>query len=291
MLLPKVSTSFHMPKKPEYIGKAHEKLTRDILNNNDKQPDTKEMLSKLDDSDLNRVQIAAEKSAEFVNSKTDFEIKQSFEVGDSRKNNSEDDTDLLVKGNEEEKEYSLKTTSSTAINVRNTLASVMCKNIFEETIDSLFNKEEYSTYSELTQKFVEEEISGSDMAEEITKIFESKFNEFKQEDRERLTSNLLNELRLDSNMVACKVTKSGKFYGFASKEREVFNKFREGEGELRIYTKDSNNTSIFFEIDGESIFRIDMYGQYQGSERSPRIKTVFRVTFGDESNSKQSKLG
>lgn len=265
---------------PERLGKAHELLTRDILNGDQPQSDTKSQIGHLDDDEKERVRIGAEKAAEFILDHTDFTIEHTTEEGDDRKADPTDDIDIVVRGEEEEKGYSLKLTSSTAINVRNTLASKIAEDIFDQDLEALLTTEEYQTYTRITTEFEEEEAEGSDMAAAMTPIFADKFRSLRSRDEPTLRNRLLEHVRLDSNMVACKVTKAGNFYGFASMERSPLRKFRDHKGRLEIYTKNSNNTSIFFDIDGEKVFRIDMYGQYAGSTRKPRIKSVYRVTFG-----------
>lgn len=269
-----------MPRKPERLGKAHEMLTRDILNGNDSQSDTLEQLNYLDEDEQKRVHIGAKKAAEFIREHTDFEIEHATEEGDARKSDPTDDVDLVVYGDDNQKGYSLKLTSNTAINVRNTLASKIAEDIFGTDIESLLTTGEYETYKRVTTEFAAEKAEGSDMAAAMGPIFAEKFRNFRDRDEETLRRRLLEPIRLDANMVACKVTKAGNFYGFASMEREPLRKFQEGSGSLEIYTKDSNDTSIFFGVDEEPAFRIDMYGQYQGSTRKPRIKSVYRVTFG-----------
>jgi hypothetical protein len=268
-----------MPRSPERLGKAHEKLTRDVLNDEEPQSDTKAQLDYLDEGQRERVQVGAEKAAEFVQDHTPFGVEYATEEGDDRKGDPTDDVDLVVHGGDKQKGYSLKLTSSTAINVRNTLASKVADDIFGEDISELLTAEEYETYERVTREFVAEECEGSDMAAAITPIFAEKFREFKRDDEATLRKRLLKHVRLDSNMVACKVTKAGNFGGFASMEREPLVKFQQGDGTLESYTTESNDTSIFFSIDGAAVFRIDMYGQYAGSTRKPRIKTVYRVTF------------
>lgn len=270
-----------MPSNPERLGKSHEKLTRDLLNGTDAQPDTRDQLEYLDADDRERVRIGSEKAASFIRKHTPFEIVAAFEEGDAKKPDPDDDVDVVVEGaHGESKGYSLKLTSDTAINVRNTLASKMAEDIFERPLDELFDEGEYATYQSATAQFVDEAISSSEMAGQIIPIFARKFAEFRDRDEATLRANLLRDVRLESNTVACKVTAAGNFYGFASMDRAPLRKFKDGEGTLEIYTKDSNNTSIFFDVDGESAFRIDMYGQYAGSTRKARIKTVYRVTFG-----------
>jgi len=265
---------------PERLGKAHELLTRDILNGDQPQPDTGSQFDHLDETERERVRIGAEKAAEFILEHTDFEIERTTEEGDARKADPTDDVDIVVHGDGQQKGYSLKLTSSTAINVRNTLASKIAEDIFDQDIETLLTPEEYQTYTRLTTEFEAGDAEGSDMAAAMTPIFAERFREFRSCDEATLRDRLLRHVRLDSNMVACKVTEAGNFYGFASMERAPLRKFRDHEGELDIYTKDSNDTSIFFDIDGEQVFRIDMYGQYAGSTRKPRIKSVYRVTFG-----------
>lgn len=269
-----------MPRSPERLGKAHEKLTRDLINGFGPQSDTNEQLRYLDAEERDRVQIGAEKAADFIREHTPFEIERATEEGDSRKADPTDDVDVVVHGEGQKKGYSLKLTSDTAINVRNTLASKIAEDVFGQDIESLLSPDEHQTYTRLINQFVKEEAEGSDMAAAMTPIFAEKFREFKERDEETLRRRLLEHVRLDSNMVACKVTKAGNFYGFASMEREPLRKLRAGTGELEIYTKESNSTSIFFAVDEDVAFRIDMYGQYAGSTRKPRIKSVYRVTFG-----------
>lgn len=269
-----------MPSNPEWIGKAHETLTRDILNNVDPQDDTLRNLDQLSKGDRERVQVGAEHAASFIKEHTPFEITHTTEEGDDRKPDPNDDVDLVVHGKNQTKGYSLKLTSDTAINVRNTLASKVAEDIFDTPLEELLTAEELATYERVTRKFASGEYSGSDMGAEMTPIFSKKFRQLRDSNESALRERLLNHIRLDSNMVACKVTSAGNFYGFASMEREPLRKFRDGDAKLEIYTIDSNNTSIFFDIDGRKVFRIDMYGQSQGSTRKPKIKTVYRVTFG-----------
>jgi len=279
-----------MPHSPEFIGKAHEKLTRDILNREDPQEDTKEMLNELSEDEMARVEIGAEKTAQFIEEKVDFQISKAEEVGDKFKPDPEEDVDIVVRGDNSERAFSLKMTSSSTMNVRNTLASKISENILEEEISDLLTVKEMKRYEKLTQDFARGKISGSDMGSEMTEIFCKYFNEKKGENEEELRRNLLKEIRIDSDMVACKVTPKGKFKGFVSPEREAFKKFKNMKGSLEIFTKESNNTSIFFELGGESLFRIDMYGQSNGSTRKPRVKCVYRVAFGKESSGKQATL-
>lgn len=269
-----------MPRMPERLGKAHELLTRDVLNGDQPQPDTRSQLDHLDDSERERVRIGAEKAAEFIREHTDFDIERATEEGDARKADPTDDTDLVVHGAGRTKGYSLKLTSSTAINVRNTLASKIAADVFGEDIETLLTPDEYRTYTDLTTAFAAGEAEGSEMAAAMTPVFAEKFRAFRARDEATLRDRLLEHVRLDADMVACKVTAAGNFYGFASMERAPLRKFRDHGGDLDIYTTESNDTSIFFDVDGEPAFRIDMYGQYAGSTRKPRIKSVYRVTFG-----------
>lgn len=274
--------SKNMPHSPEFIGKAHEKLTRDILNGVSPQKDTKKMLQEISEKDRKRVEVGAKKTAEFIQKKTDFEIEEAKEVGDRFKPTSNKDTDIVVKGNNSEKGFSLKMTVNPTLNVRNTLASKISEDIFKEKLSDLLTSKEMKKYKNLTQEFSEGKISGSNMASTITKMFCKYLNQKKDENENKLRKNLLKDMRIDSNMVACKVTPDGKFKGFVSLDRESFRKFKNMEGDLEVFTKETNNTSIFFKIDGKIIFRIDMYGQYQGNVRKPRVKSVYRVEFGKE---------
>lgn len=270
-----------MPKSPERLGKAHEKLTRDLLNGDEPRADTREQLAHLDEGERERVEVGADHAAAFVREHTPFGVDHATEEGDARKVDPDDDVDLVVHGADgERKGYSLKLTSSTAINVRNTLASKLCEDVFGEPIESLFDDDELAAYERVTAAFATDEIAGSDMAAEMTPVFAAKFREFRDRDEPLLRERLLQHVRLDSNTVATKVTKAGNFHGFASVERAPLRKLRDGEGTLDIYTREGNATSIFFDVDGETAFRIDMYGQYAGSTRMARIKTVYRVTFG-----------
>ena len=278
-----------MPKDPEQLGKAHEHLTVAYLNSSNSSNDAERHLSKLDENAKKRVKIGSEKAAEFIREATDFEIKEAVEEGDARKPDPNDDIDITVYGdNGNQKSFSLKLTSSANINVRNTLASKISEDIFGSTIEELLSEEELNKYRKLTEQFVEEvkdenkDFRSSDLGGPVKDIFLRKFRDLKTRDEEKLRSKLLSEIRIDSNMVAVKVTASGNFKGFISSEREVFRKFRGGEGELTIETKESNNTSIFFRVDNEDLFRIDMYGQYNGSTPKPRVKCVYRVLFGED---------
>ncbi len=269
-----------MPRSPERLGKAHETLTRDRLNDDEPQADTERQLEYLDDDERERVRIGADRAAAFVREHTNFAIERATEEGDARKADPTDDVDLVVHGEGQTKGYSLKLTSNTAINVRNTLASKLAEDIFDTDVKELLTPAEFATYERVTTEFAADECGGSDMAAAMTPVFAEKFRAFQAEDEATLRERLLEHVRLDSNMVACKVTAAGNFYGFASMERAPLRKFRDGEGDLRIYTKSSNDTSVFFDVDDDPAFRIDMYGQYNGSTRQPRIKTVYRVTFG-----------
>ncbi|ESS02967.1 MAG: hypothetical protein A07HR67_02475 [uncultured archaeon A07HR67] len=269
-----------MPRSPERLGKAHEMLTRDELDGVDARPDTDEQLAHLDADQRERVRIGARKAAAFITEHTPFAIDHATEEGDARKTDPTDDVDVVVHGEGQTKGYSLKLTSNTAINVRNTLASKLAEDIFETNIDELLTSAELATYDRVTSEFVAEDCAGSDMAAAMTPVFAEKFRAFRDADEQTLRERLLEHVRLDANMVACKVTAAGNFHGFASMERAPLEAFQAGTGELSIYTTDSNDTSIFFDVDGEAAFRIDMYGQYSGSTRKPRIKTVYRVTFG-----------
>lgn len=263
----------------EYIGKSHEKLTRDMLNEDGARDDTVEQLSHLDESEKERVEIGAEKAASFIRENTPFDVAKAIEVGDSRKTDPDDDTDLLVEGERASKEWSLKLTSNTAINVRNTLASKMCSDIFEQPIQEVLTESEYTEYETWTERYAADECSGSEMAGVLTPIFAEKFRYALEHAEEEIRDNILNDVRLDSNMVAVKVTNAGNFHGFASMEREPLRKLSNDEGDIYVETTDSNNTSIFFEVDDEPAFRIDMYGQYAGG-RMEKVKTVYRVLFG-----------
>jgi len=269
-----------MPKSPERLGKAHEMLTRDLLNGDEPGADTLEQLEYLDADGRERVRLGAEKAAEFIREHTPFRIESATEEGDARKVDPTDDVDVVVRGGGREKGYSLKLTSSTAINVRNTLASKLAEDVFGEPIGELLSPAELETYERVTAEFEAGECAGSDMAAAMTPVFAEKFRAFRDADEATLRARLLEHVRLDANMVACKVTAAGNFHGFASMERAPLRKFQAGEGTLDVYTTDSNDTSIFFDVDGEPAFRIDMYGQYSGSTRMARIKTVYRVTFG-----------
>ncbi|RAW47021.1 hypothetical protein DQW50_01165 [Halorubrum sp. 48-1-W] len=269
-----------MPRSPERLGKAHEKSTRDVLNGDDPQPDTEAQLAYLDDDQRERVRIGAREAARFVREHTPFAIERAIEEGDARKTDPTDDVDVVVHGEGRTKGYSLKLTSSTAINVRNTLASKVAEDVFGKDVSVLLTPEEFATYERVTREFVAEECGGSDMAAAMTPVFAEKFRAFRDADEATLRERLLEHVRLDANVVACKVTAAGNFHGFASMERAPLRKFQEETGELSIYTTESNDTSIFFDVDDEAAFRIDMYGQYSGSTRKPRIKTVYRVTFG-----------
>lgn len=273
-----------MPKKPEDLGKGHEYLTEKLLNGAEKPSEADIDLSGLNDNQQERVKIGAIQAAKFIKNKTPFNIREAEEVGDKYKSDSNEDADIAVRGqNGQEKLFSLKLTSQPQINVRNTLASKISEDIFGRDLEELLNDEEMNQYQELTQEFVEneDEFSSSDLGGPIKEIFTEKFREAISAREDEIRKNLLKDMRVDSNMVATKVTKGGNFKGFVSPEREVFRKFENGEGNLEVKTRDSNNTSIFFTLDGEDLFRIDMYGQYNGSTRKPRVKSVYRVLFGD----------
>lgn len=265
----------------EYIGKSHEKLTRDVLNNDNRRSDTIEQLSYLDDDETERVELGAEKAAEFIEKHTPFNITNAVEVGDARKTDPNDGTDLVVEGTNESKKWSLKLTSDTAINVRNTLASKMCEDIFEQPITEVLTSDEMEKYNEWTSKYASDECSGSDMASVLTPIFTQKFRYALTHARGGVRNNILEDIRLDANMVAVKVTAAGNFYGFASMEREPLRKMMNGDGDISVYTTENNNTSIFFDVDDGPAFRIDMYGQYAGG-RMERVKVVYRVIFGQK---------
>lgn len=264
--------------KAEYIGKSHEKLTRDILNNDEHQPDTIEKLSRLSEDQKERVEIGAEKTATYLRENTTFDITKAIEVGDDRKQDPNDDTDLLLKGKNDSMEWSLKMTSNTNINVRNTLASVMCDDILEQPIEEVLTESEYEKYETWKSKYENGECSGSEMASKIRPIFVEKFSYALEKAEDDFRDNILEDVRLDSNTVAAKVTKSGNFGGFASMNRTPLQKLADGNGDMKVYTTENNNTSIFFDIDGELVFRMDMYGQYAG-RRMDRIKTVYRIQF------------
>jgi len=68
------------------IGKAHEKLTRDILNGVEPQSDTLEQFGQLDEEQQNRVEVGAEKASEFIKKDAHFEIADVEEVGDRLQN-------------------------------------------------------------------------------------------------------------------------------------------------------------------------------------------------------------
>jgi hypothetical protein len=154
----------------------------------------------------------------------------------------------------------------------------MCDDIFEQPITDVLTDSEQSQYDELTQKYAADECSGSDMAKVLTPIFAEKFRYALEHAESELRDNILNDVRLDANMVAVKITNAGNFYGFASMERNALKKLVDGDGEIDVYTTDTNNTSIFFDVDGETAFRIDMYGQYSGG-RMEKVKTIYRVVF------------
>lgn len=262
----------------EYIGKSHEKLTRDILNSDTRQSDTVKQLSYLDDDEKERVELGAEKAAAFIEEHTPFTITNAVEVGDARKTDPNDDTDLVVENEQSSKKWSLKLTSDTAINVRNTLASKMCEDIFEQPITEVMSTTQMEKYNEWTRKYASGECSGSDMASVLTPIFTQKFRYALTHARDGVRNNILEDIRLDANMVAVKITTAGNFHGFASMEREPLRKMMNGTGTISVYTTENNNTSIFFDVDNETAFRIDMYGQYAGG-RMEKVKTVYRVVF------------
>ena len=264
--------------KAEYIGKSHEKLTRDILNDDERQPDTIKQLSHLKEDQKERVEVGAEKTAVYLQENTAFEITEAIEVGDARKADPNDDTDLLLKGKNDSKEWSLKMTSNAKINVRNTLASVMCEDILEQPIEEVLTDSEYEKYETWTNKYKNDECSGSEMASIIGPIFAEKFSYAIEKAEEDFRNNILGDVRLDSNTVTVKVTKSGNFGGFASMSRTPLKKLATGNGEMKVYTTENNNTSIFFDIDDSLAFTVDMYGQYSGG-RMARIKTVYRIQF------------
>lgn len=264
--------------KAEYIGKSHEKLTRDILNNDEHQPDTIEKLSHLSEDQKERVEIGAKKTATYLRENTPFDITKAVEVGDDRKPDPNDDTDLLLKGENDSMEWSLKMTSNTNINVRNTLASVMCDDILEQPIEEVLTESEHKKYETWTSKYENDECKGSDMASVMIPIFAEKFSYALEKAEDELRDNILENVRLDSNTVTVKVTDSGNFGGFASMDRTPLKKLADGNGEMNVYTTENNNTSIFFDIDDELAFRMDMYGQYAGG-RMDRIKTVYRIQF------------
>ncbi|WP_206750723.1 hypothetical protein, partial [Halorubrum sp. SP3] len=72
--------------------------------------------------------------------------------------------------------------------------------------------------------------------------------------RERLADELL----LDSNTVACKVTKAGNYHGIVSTTQGPISNLDNPNTTLEIYTIEDSSTSIFFDIDGDRAFQIDV---------------------------------
>ncbi|SDF39406.1 hypothetical protein SAMN04488067_10448 [Halorubrum xinjiangense] len=269
-----------MPRQSEFIGKSHEKLTRDLLNSDQTQNDTEEQLSKLDKTNRDRVRIASEKSAEYIRQKTDFPIAEAEEVGDKLKAGSSD-TDLRVFGpNGQRKPFSLKIDSGTTTNVRNPTLRSLSRGIFDQKLSELLTDEEHDRLGRLTSQYATGKIP-STMNGELLDIMEPKFIDFRNRNESALRKALLDEMRLETNLVACKVTGTANFDGFFSTNQPIFERFNSGDGKLDIYTKSTNNSSLFFALDNEDLLQIAMYGQSQGSESKPGARAVIRVAFGD----------
>lgn len=269
-----------MPRQSEFIGKSHEKLTRDLLNGDQAQEDTKEQLAELDETNQDRVRIASEKSVKYIRQKTDFSIAEAEEVGDKLKAGSSD-TDLRVYSPDgQQKPFSLKIDSGTSTNVRNPTLRSLSRGIFDKELSELLTDKEHDRLNVLTRQYADDEIP-STMNGELLDIMRPKFIDLRNRDENTLREALLDEMRLDTNLVACKVTQTGNFDGFFSTNQPVFERFKQGSGELDIYTKSSNDSSLFFALDGEDLLQIAMYGQSQGSESKPGARAVIRVAFGD----------
>ena len=266
-----------MPTTPEYIGKAHEKLTRDLLNEVDPQPDTVEQLDHLPSDHQDRVQLGSEKTAAFIRDDVSFTIETAAEVGDALRGVSGDDTDLVVAGSDEEKRYSLKMVASGKVNVRNPTLNTICENLLEQSRDVLLEQSDRDDYDEIAERYAENEIDSKELAAVVLPVLADAFRDSRDRDEAALRERLADELQLDSNTVACKVTKAGNYHGIVSTTQGPISKLSDPNTTLEIYTTDASSTSIFFDIDGDRAFQIDVYGQHSGGQRRTGLRAAYRV--------------
>lgn len=266
-----------MPKKPEYIGKAHEKLTRDILNGEDPQTDTVAQLNELPTDDRDRVRLGSEKTAEFIRDDVSFAIETAEEVGDALRGVSGDDTDLVVYGPNSNRRYSLKMVSSGDVNVRNPTLNTICENLLERSRDALLERSDRDDYDDIAARYAADEIESKEFAAIVLPVLAAAFRDSRDRDEMAFRKRLAEELRIDSNTVACKITDAGYYHGIVSTTQGPISKLRDSETSLEIYTEEANSTSIFFDIDGERAFRIDVYGQHSGGQRRAGLRAAYRV--------------
>ncbi|WP_143420742.1 hypothetical protein [Halorubrum ezzemoulense] len=266
-----------MPDTPEYIGKAHEKLTRDILNGVDPQPDTVEQLDHLPSGQQDRVQLGSEKTAEFIRDDLSFPIESATEVGDELRGVSGDDTDLVVVGAAEEKRYSLKMVGSGKVNVRNPTLNTICENLLDQSREDLLEELDRDDYHEIAERYAEDEIESKELAAVVLPVLAETLRGARDQDEVVFRERLADELQLDSNTIACKVTDAGYYHGIVSTTQGTLSKVNDPNTTLEIYTTDNSSTSVFFDIDGDRAFQISVYGQNSGGQARAALRAAYWV--------------
>lgn len=263
--------------KQNAIGKAHEQLTRDLLNGVEPQSDTLEKLEQLDEDQQKRVEIGAQKASEFIRNDVQFEITDAKEVGDRLKT-TEESTDIIVRGDDEERGYSLKMTSSGSSNVRNRTLNTLCENLLGKSESEVFSEEQKQNYQSLLQEYADRSgVKSKEPSEYVRSVVVERLQELKNKEEKLLRERLVNEMYLDATHVGCYIEKDGTFRYLYNFETEENVKLRRGAGELTIETRETDSSNILFKIDGEEAFKIAIYGQSDSSGRRASLRTAMRV--------------
>lgn len=259
------------------IGKAHERLTRDLLNGVEPQSDTLEQFEQINDEQQNRVEVGAEKASEFIRKDANFDISDAEEVGDQLKT-TEESTDITVEGEGEKEKYSLKMTSSNTSNVRNRTLNTLCKNLLGKPESEVFSEEQKQHYQSLLDEYANGgDVRSKEPSEYVREILVERFKELRDEDEELFRERLVTEMYLDATHVGCYVENDGTFRYLYNFETEENLKLRQGAGKLTIETTESDDSNIYFMIDGEEAFKIAIYGQSDSGGRRSGLRTAMRV--------------
>lgn len=269
-----------MPSKPEFIGKLHERKTRDMLLGVEEQEDTKRARENLKDKGANEVEIrrpekAAEITSNYLENETDFEIVSAKEVGDARKGESNEDADLLVEGpNGEEKTYSLKVISGNLPNEWNPTLNSFCKFVIGKPVEDLFSEKQTKILRDQRKVAGRETSNSGNATEPVLEILEDHLEEAFNNREEEVRQNLVEQTNFESDKVICKISGKGNFKDLLTLS-EAAKKFKRGEGEAKV--EKTGQSTIKILCDGKPVITVSIYTQNQSGESKEGFRGAIRV--------------
>lgn len=269
-----------MPSKPEFIGKLHERKTRDLLLGVEEKNDTKKARENLREKGANKAEIsrpekAAEITANYIENDTEFEIANAKEVGDELKGESNEDADLLVEGqNGEEKTYSLKVISSNLPNEWNPTLNSFCEFVIGKSVKELFSESEMRKLKQQRKLAGKESSNSGNATEPILDILENYLKQAFTDREEELRRKLAEQTNFESDKVICKISSTGNFQALLTPS-ESAKKFKNGEGELEV--EKTGQTTIKILCNREPAIKVSIYGQNDSGESKEGFRGAIRV--------------